>query len=112
MSNLAKTPFYIEVMPSDVTVERRERINKNTGEVTPYFLQRVLAYFSDRSRSEIEITLSSPEALPAGKYIFSGSSLYVGKPFGDNPPRLEFNQWNVSYVPIELLKPLFEKGTK
>lgn len=108
MSVLEKIPFYIEVTPADVKVEQRTRTNKNTGEITPYFLQRVVAHFSHRSMSETEITLSDPVPLTAGKYLISGSSLYVGKPFGDNPPRLEFNQWNVSYVPFESIKELLK----
>lgn len=102
--NKTTTPFYIEIMPVDVKVESKSRTNKNTGEIHPYYLQRALAYFSGRSCSETDITLNEPTPLPAGKYLLAGSSLYVGKPFGDNPPRLEFNQWNVSYVPFEALK--------
>lgn len=107
MSVLDKSPFYVEVIPSLVKVEQRSRTNKNTGEITPYFIQRVIAHFGELSQSVIEITINNPTPLPVGKYIFSGNSLYVGKPFGDNPPRLEFNQWNVSYVSIDMLKDLF-----
>ncbi|SPW34114.1 Uncharacterised protein [Edwardsiella tarda] len=106
---MSKTPFYIEVMASDVKVESRSRTNKNTGEITPYYLQRVVAHLGPRSMSDTEITLSEPTPLPVGKYILSGSSLYVGKPFGDNPPRLEFNQWNVSYVPLDSVLSLLDK---
>jgi len=108
MPVLDKAPFLIEVIPSLVKVEQRSRTNKNTGEITPYFVQSVIARFSELSQSVIEVTLNSPTPLSVGKYIFSGSSLYVGKPFGDNPPRLEFNQWNVSFVPIEMLKDLIK----
>lgn len=108
MSVLDKTPFYIEVIQSLVKVEQRSRTNKNTGEITPYFVQRVIARFGELSQSVIEITLNEPAPLPVGKYIFSGNSLYVGKPFGDNPPRLEFNQWNVSFVSIDMLKDSFK----
>lgn len=108
MSVLDKSPFYVEVIPSLVKVEQRSRTNKNTGEITPYFIQRVIAHFDELSQSVIEITLSEPTPLSVGRYIFSGSSLYVGKPFGDNPPRLEFNQWNVSYISIDKLKETFK----
>lgn len=108
MSVLNKTPFYVEVMTGDSKVEPKQRVNKTTGEVTPYYLQRVIAHFSERSCSETDITLSEPTPLPVGKYLMSGSSLYVGKPFGDNPPRLEFNQWNVSYVPVDSIKELLK----
>lgn len=107
---MSKIPFYIEVMPSDVKVEAKSRTNKNTGEITPYYLQRVVAHFGPRSMSDTEITLSEPVPLPVGKYVLAGSSLYVGKPFGDNPPRLEFNQWNVSYLPVESLLSLVKKS--
>lgn len=108
MSVLEKIPFYIEVTPSDVKVEQRTRTNKNTGEITSYYLQRVVAHMGQRSISETQITLSEPNPLPVGKYLISGTSLYCGKPFGDNPPRLEFNQWNVSYVPMESVKELIK----
>lgn len=105
---LEKIPFYIEVTPSDVKVMQKTRTNKNTGEITPYFLQRVIAHMGPRSMTETEITLTEPTPLPAGKYLIAGTSLYPGKPFGDNPPRLEFNQWNVSYVPMESVKELLK----
>ncbi|EKN6178769.1 hypothetical protein DVQ78_19525 [Yersinia enterocolitica] len=108
MSILERSPFHVEVIPSLVKVEQRTRTHKNTGEITPYFLQRVIAHFDELSQSVIEITLNEPTPLPVGKYIFSGQSVYLGKPFGDNPPRLEFNQWNVSYVSIEKLKDLLK----
>ncbi|PHM31181.1 hypothetical protein [Xenorhabdus innexi] len=108
MSVLEKIPFYIEVTAADVKIEQKTRTNKNTGEITPYYLQRVIAHMGPRSMTETVITLSEPNPLPEGKYLISGSSLYPGKPFGDNPPRLEFNQWNVSYVPMETVKLLIK----
>ncbi|MGJ0630064.1 hypothetical protein [Xenorhabdus bovienii] len=108
MSVLDKIPFYIEVTAADVKIEQKTRTNKNTGEITPYYLQRVIAHMGSRSMSETVITLSEGIPLPEGKYLISGSSLYPGKPFGDNPPRLEFNQWNVSYVPMETVKHLMK----